>query len=195
MFLGRSELYRRSLGCAMELPKLAQEHGLTSEDLNHVVHLLGFPLPIDLHFSMFMTTIRGQGTEEQAAYWLPKAASFGVLGTYAQTEVRTTERNGGGLRQRERDACEKWRGRPARRAKQKGLRRAQAYGSAPCASIGAAAHRHQLRPCPPLPTLFPALTPDPCYPVFHPCALTLLDGPRHLFARPRDDRRVRPHLA
>ena len=69
MFLGRSELYRRSLGCAMELPKLAQEHGLTSEDLNHVVHLLGFPLPIDLHFSMFMTTIRGQGTEEQAAYW------------------------------------------------------------------------------------------------------------------------------
>ena len=89
MFLNRSELYRRALGAAMELPKLQAEYGLSSEDLNHVVHMMGFPLPIDLHFSMFVTTIRGQGTEEQVAHWLPKAMNFGILGTYAQTEVRS----------------------------------------------------------------------------------------------------------
>ena len=95
MFLNRSELYRRALGCAMELPKMAAEHGLSSEDLNHVVHLMGFPLPIDLHFSMFLTTIRGQGTDEQVAHWVPKALSFAVVGTYAQTEVRAAWRRSG----------------------------------------------------------------------------------------------------
>jgi len=89
IFLDRTELYRRALGAAMALPKLAKDHGLTPEDFGYVTRLLGFPLPIDLHFSMFVTTIRGQGDDEQQAYWLPKAVNFEIVGTYAQTEVNS----------------------------------------------------------------------------------------------------------
>jgi len=73
----------------MALPKLVKDHGLAPEDFGYVTRLLGFPLPIDLHFSMFVTTIRGQGDDEQQAYWLPKAINFEIVGTYAQTEVRS----------------------------------------------------------------------------------------------------------
>ncbi|KAH8408982.1 hypothetical protein KR009_004805, partial [Drosophila setifemur] len=44
--------------------------------------------PLRVHFSMFMTTLLGQGTEEQQAQWLSRAWHMdGVLGTYAQTEL------------------------------------------------------------------------------------------------------------
>ncbi|KAH8313968.1 hypothetical protein KR067_006145, partial [Drosophila pandora] len=44
--------------------------------------------PLRLHFSMFMTTLLGQGTEEQQAQWLSRAWHMdGVVGTYAQTEL------------------------------------------------------------------------------------------------------------
>jgi hypothetical protein len=71
----------------MALPRLRAEHGLSSSDVEMVARLLAFPLPIDLHVSMFVTTIRGQGTDAQIAHWLPQAERFSILGTYAQTEV------------------------------------------------------------------------------------------------------------
>ncbi|KAI8034814.1 probable peroxisomal acyl-coenzyme A oxidase 1 [Drosophila gunungcola] len=44
--------------------------------------------PLRVHFSMFMTTLLGQGTEEQQAQWLNRSWHMdGVLGTYAQTEL------------------------------------------------------------------------------------------------------------
>nr|AUD57807.1 male fertility factor kl2 [Drosophila takahashii] len=44
--------------------------------------------PLRVHFSMFMTTLLGQGTEEQQAQWLSRAWHMdGVVGTYAQTEL------------------------------------------------------------------------------------------------------------
>ena len=43
--------------------------------------------PIGLHYSMFMPTIRGQGTEEQVKKWLPLAESHKIIGTYVQTEL------------------------------------------------------------------------------------------------------------
>ncbi|KAH8235951.1 hypothetical protein KR032_011186, partial [Drosophila birchii] len=44
--------------------------------------------PLRLHFSMFMTTLLSQGTEEQQAQWLNRAWHMdGVIGTYAQTEL------------------------------------------------------------------------------------------------------------
>ncbi|RMX42190.1 hypothetical protein pdam_00023411 [Pocillopora damicornis] len=36
---------------------------------------------------MFIPTIKGQGSEEQKAKWLPLAESFQIIGTYAQTEI------------------------------------------------------------------------------------------------------------
>ena len=34
--------------------------------------------------SMFVTTIREQGNEEQKAFWLPKIEKFEIIGAYAQ---------------------------------------------------------------------------------------------------------------
>lgn len=43
--------------------------------------------PVGLHFSMFVPTIEGQGTEAQKAQWLDKAKNLEIIGTYAQTEL------------------------------------------------------------------------------------------------------------
>lgn len=43
--------------------------------------------PLTLHFVMFIPTIMGQGTIEQQGYWISKAWSLQIIGTYAQTEL------------------------------------------------------------------------------------------------------------
>lgn len=40
--------------------------------------------PYMLHFSMFITTVREQGNEEQRAYWLPLIEKWKIIGAYAQ---------------------------------------------------------------------------------------------------------------
>ena len=37
---------------------------------------------------MFIPAIKGQGTDEQQAYWLLKAQTMQIVGTYAQVRVR-----------------------------------------------------------------------------------------------------------
>lgn len=44
--------------------------------------------PYFLHFSMFITTIREQASDEQRAYWMPKIENWEIIGAYAQ--VRPT---------------------------------------------------------------------------------------------------------
>ena len=34
---------------------------------------------------LFFSSVKGQGTEEQKAKWLPLAESYQIIGTYAQT--------------------------------------------------------------------------------------------------------------
>lgn len=43
--------------------------------------------PFALHYVMFVTTLMGQGTIEQQAYWIGRSWSCQILGTYAQTEL------------------------------------------------------------------------------------------------------------
>ncbi|SPP77779.1 probable peroxisomal acyl-coenzyme A oxidase 1 [Drosophila guanche] len=44
--------------------------------------------PLRLHLSMFLTTLLGQGTDEQLHKWLSRAWHMdGIIGTYAQTEL------------------------------------------------------------------------------------------------------------
>lgn len=40
--------------------------------------------PITLHYVMFIPTIMGQGTVEQQSYWISRAWSCNIIGTYAQ---------------------------------------------------------------------------------------------------------------
>ena len=42
----------------------------------------------------FLLSIKGQGSEEQKAKWLPLAESFQIIGTYAQTEIGHGEYEG-----------------------------------------------------------------------------------------------------
>lgn len=37
-----------------------------------------------LHMSMFVTTVREQGSDEQRAYWLPLIEKWKIIGAYAQ---------------------------------------------------------------------------------------------------------------
>lgn len=41
-------------------------------------------IPFDVHVTMFLPTIAGQGTREQQAEWIPRASSNAIIGTYAQ---------------------------------------------------------------------------------------------------------------
>ncbi|VVC32713.1 Acyl-coenzyme A oxidase, N-terminal,Acyl-CoA oxidase/dehydrogenase, central domain,Acyl-CoA [Cinara cedri] len=44
-------------------------------------------IPLDVHVTMFLPTLIGQGTPEQQSEWVPRALSNEILGTYAQTEL------------------------------------------------------------------------------------------------------------
>ena len=46
-----------------------------------------FGHPFGLHYSMFIPTIEGQGTDEQIQEFLPRAKRLEIIGTYAQTEL------------------------------------------------------------------------------------------------------------
>ncbi|XP_015514443.1 probable peroxisomal acyl-coenzyme A oxidase 1 isoform X1 [Neodiprion lecontei] len=43
--------------------------------------------PLTLHYVMFIPALMGQGTVEQQGYWISKAWSCNIIGTYAQTEL------------------------------------------------------------------------------------------------------------
>jgi len=40
--------------------------------------------PLTLHYVMFIPAIMGQGTIEQQGYWISRAWSCNIIGTYAQ---------------------------------------------------------------------------------------------------------------
>lgn len=40
--------------------------------------------PLTLHYVMFIPAIMGQGTVEQQGYWISKAWTCSIIGTYAQ---------------------------------------------------------------------------------------------------------------
>ena len=53
----------------------------------HVACTLGRAHPAALRAGMFIPSLLSQGSDEQQAYWLPKAMSLEIIGTYAQTEL------------------------------------------------------------------------------------------------------------
>ncbi|VVC95918.1 unnamed protein product [Leptidea sinapis] len=76
---------------SMLRPKLLEMRGLDSFGTPTIRRLADAYFkeisPFLLHMGMFIPTIIGQGSPEQQAEWLPKALSFQVIGTYAQTEL------------------------------------------------------------------------------------------------------------
>ncbi|KAH8423764.1 uncharacterized protein LDX57_001520 [Aspergillus melleus] len=85
--LGRTERIQKSLGKAKRLQQLAEKHNWSMEELHAANELLGEPTPYGLHASMFLVTLREQGTPEQHKLFLERAQKYQILGCYAQTEL------------------------------------------------------------------------------------------------------------
>ncbi|EQC37024.1 hypothetical protein SDRG_05843 [Saprolegnia diclina VS20] len=88
MYRNHKERYTFALQKAHAYTRFLQEHNLTdATERTFVYELLGEPLPIDVHRSMFIPTLETQMDDEQRAYWLPLAREAKILGGYAQTEL------------------------------------------------------------------------------------------------------------
>jgi len=75
-FLPRTEQHRRAMKMALALPQLINKLNVTSEEERFLAMTVDTALPTNLHISMFINTVEGQGTEEQKAYWLPKIINY-----------------------------------------------------------------------------------------------------------------------
>ncbi|KAI2443351.1 hypothetical protein LOY86_002974 [Ophidiomyces ophidiicola] len=85
--LGRVERLKKSLGKAKRLQNLRTQHGWSQDEFMMANDLLGEPTPYGLHASMFLVTLREQGTPEQHKRFLEPAEKYEYIGCYAQTEL------------------------------------------------------------------------------------------------------------
>ena len=86
-FRGRDARIEAALGRAKKLRQLGVAHGWTKEEYEMANHLISEPTPYALHASMFLVTLREQGTPEQHKLFLEKAENYQIIGCYAQTEL------------------------------------------------------------------------------------------------------------
>ncbi|XP_008552006.1 probable peroxisomal acyl-coenzyme A oxidase 1 [Microplitis demolitor] len=96
-YCSHKELYEDAIrkGCILlRKIKYLQEQGKGEIEMYSQVlgGMLGAALiqngnPLVLHYVMFIPTIMGQGTIEQQGYWISRAWSCNIIGTYAQTEL------------------------------------------------------------------------------------------------------------
>ncbi|CAH3158358.1 unnamed protein product [Pocillopora meandrina] len=86
--LDRKHGYERALQRGLRAVELCKEHQITDPDeITLLGRFAGTIFPFHLNKVMFIPTLKGQGTEEQKAKWLPLAESNQIIGTYAQTEL------------------------------------------------------------------------------------------------------------
>lgn len=87
--LSRPDRYHLGLARAKKLRRLAEQHNWDEEDVIMSKYLCDDVSPYMVHDSMFPTTVREQGSEEQRKYWLPKIEKWEAIGCYAQSVVST----------------------------------------------------------------------------------------------------------
>lgn len=86
-FAGRIDRFATSLARAKRLRQLTLKHSWSKEDANVANELLSESTPYRLHDSMFLVTLRDQGTPEQHELFLKRAENYDIMGCYAQTEL------------------------------------------------------------------------------------------------------------
>lgn len=86
-FSGRTERFEKALARAKRMRQLTVQHQWTQDDQEIANGLIGEPGPYGLHASMFLITLRDQGTPEQHELFLRKAENYEYIGCYAQTEL------------------------------------------------------------------------------------------------------------
>lgn len=83
-FQGRDARIKASLGKAKRLTQLSIQHKWSPEDHACANDLLTEATPYRLHDTMFLITLREQGTPEQQKLFLKKAENYEIIGCYAQ---------------------------------------------------------------------------------------------------------------
>ncbi|CAH1248086.1 ACOX1 [Branchiostoma lanceolatum] len=90
-FMSREQQYETQLKKSILVVQKQKELGIVDQmDLHSYSYNGVFQSmsgPFGLHTSMFLPTLRGQGTDEQKAKWLKMAEEYAIIGTYAQTEM------------------------------------------------------------------------------------------------------------
>jgi len=86
-FRGRNSRIEAALARGKRLRQLSVKHKWTKEEYNAANELIAEPTPYGLHASMFLVTLREQGTPEQHELFLKKAENYEYIGCYAQTEL------------------------------------------------------------------------------------------------------------
>jgi acyl-CoA oxidase len=86
-FRGRTARIEAALARGKRLQQLQVKHKWTREEFQAANELVSEPTPYGLHASMFLVTLREQGTPEQQKIFLEKAEAYKIIGCYAQTEL------------------------------------------------------------------------------------------------------------
>jgi len=86
-YLGRTDKFKHGLRKEKRFVQLAKEHQWSKEDMEMAEFLIDMPAAFGLHKSMWITTVRNQGTEEQHKMFLEPSLNFDIIGCYAQTEL------------------------------------------------------------------------------------------------------------
>ena len=82
--LSRPERYQLGLARAKKLKRYAEEYKWSIEDHEMGQYLCDDVSPYMVHFAMFATTVREQGSEEQKRHWMGRIEGMEVVGCYAQ---------------------------------------------------------------------------------------------------------------
>ncbi|KIW91024.1 uncharacterized protein Z519_07918 [Cladophialophora bantiana CBS 173.52] len=86
-FRGRISRIEAALARGKRLQQLQVKHRWTRDEYQTASDLISEPTPYGLHSSMFIVTLREQGTPEQHKLFLEKAEAYKIIGCYAQTEL------------------------------------------------------------------------------------------------------------
>ncbi|BFZ63374.1 hypothetical protein YB2330_004496 [Saitoella coloradoensis] len=86
-YLGRGERIRLALARAKRATQLAKDLNWTDEEAQMADWLVDEAHPYHLHKSMYLMTLRGQGTPEQHEKFLDPSENYELIGCYAQTEL------------------------------------------------------------------------------------------------------------
>ena len=86
-FRGRSSRIEAALARGKRLRQLSVEKNWSKEEYQMANELVSEPTPYGLHATMFLVTLREQGTPEQHKLFLEKAERYEYIGCYAQTEL------------------------------------------------------------------------------------------------------------
>lgn len=86
-FRGRNARIEAALARGKRLQQLQVKHNWSKDEFETANSLISEPTPYGLHATMFLVTLREQGTPEQHKLFLEKAEKYKIIGCYAQTEL------------------------------------------------------------------------------------------------------------